>query len=145
MLAATHALVGALCATQFNNPTIGLVIAASSHPFMDLFPHWDFNSRWSKLTKSQKFIISCADSCVGMGIGFFFFGTLQNWKFLLAAMLIAQWPDFLEAPYHFGFERHRFFKGIKQLQHLWHTKAVWPWGFLPQLGILLFAIWVRFH
>ena len=143
MLATTHAIVGALCATQINHPAVALITAAVSHPFLDLFPHWDFNSRWSKLSKSQKFLISVADSALGMGIGFLLFGTRQNWVFLLLVMLAAQWPDFLEAPYHFGYDQHWFFKGVKQLQHLWHTKAGWPWGFLPQLGIILFAFWMR--
>jgi hypothetical protein len=110
---------------------------------MDLFPHWDFNSRWSTLSKTQKFIISIADSAFGMAIGLILFATSHNWQFLVLTMLVAQWPDFLEAPYHFGFEKNSFFKAIKHLQHLWHTKAPWPWGFYPQLAIILFAVWIR--
>jgi hypothetical protein len=60
-------------------------------------------------------------------------------------MLVAQWADFLEAPYHFGYHHHPFFKTIKHLQHLWHTKLGWPWGFLPQLAILLYALTVRYN
>lgn len=56
---------------------------------------------------------------------------------------MAQWADFLEAPYHFGGETIPFFKAIKTMQHWWHTKLGWPWGMYPQLGILLAAIWIR--
>lgn len=145
MLAATHAVVGALAATQFNQPAVSLAFAFLSHPLLDLFPHWDFNTRWSKRSKWHTFLFSAADSGTGMLIGLLLFGNQANFFYLLAVMLMAQWADFLEAPYHFGFENHPFFKGIKHLQHLWHTKLGWPWGFLPQLAILLYAFAVRYN
>jgi hypothetical protein len=145
MLAATHAIVGALAATQFNNPVIGLTIAFASHPLLDLFPHWDLNTRWSKRSKLNTLILSAADSGTGLLLGLILFGNQQNFIWLIATMLVAQWADFLEVPYHFGFEKNRFFKSVKLMQHLWHTKIGWPWGFLPQLAILLYAIIVRYN
>jgi hypothetical protein len=143
MLAATHAIVGALAATQLNNPAISLAVAFISHPLLDLCPHWDFNSRWAKRSKFNTFLLSAGDSGTGMLFGLLLFGTKENFIFLVATMLVAQWADFLEAPYHFGYENVPFFKFIKHLQHLWHTKAPWPWGMYPQLAIMLAAIWVR--
>lgn len=145
MLAITHAVVGALCATQFTNPIVGLSAAVISHPLMDLFPHWDFNTRWTKRTKMHTFIVSAVDSGSGILLGLILFGTKENLIFLLVTMIAAQWADFLETPYHFGYDHVPFFKAIKHLQHLWHTKAPWPWGMFPQLGIILFAIWIRFR
>ncbi len=144
MLAATHAIVGALAATQFSSPAISLTAAFISHPLLDLFPHWDFNSRWAKRSKFNTFLLSAADSGTGMLFGLILFGTQENFLFLVGCMVMAQWADFLEAPYHFGFETHPFFKGVKHLQHLWHTKLGWPWGFLPQLAILLLATYISF-
>lgn len=145
MLATTHAIVGALCATQFVNPVVGLTAAFLSHPLMDLFPHWDFNTRLAKHSKLYTFMISATDSSTGMLLGLILFGTKENFLFLILTMIVAQWADFLETPYHFGYEQIPFFKFIKQLQHLWHTKAIWPWGMFPQLAIMLFAIWIRFN
>lgn len=144
MLATTHALVGALCATQITNPTVAIVTAVISHPLLDLFPHWDFNSRWAKRSKFRTFLISAGDCGLGMILGLAIFGTWENAIFLIITMLAAQWADFLEAPYHFGFDQVTPFKQIKYLQHLWHTKMEWPWGMYPQLAILLTALWIRF-
>lgn len=144
MLAATHAITGALAATQFNNPIVSLVVAFISHPLLDLFPHWDFNSRWAKRSRLRTFILSAVDSGSGMLLGLILFGTRDNFWFLVLTMVVAQWADFLEAPYHFGYDNVPFFKDIKHLQHLWHTKAPFPWGMYPQLIIMLAAAWVRF-
>jgi len=144
MLAASHAIVGALAATQLNNPIVSLAVAFVSHPLLDLCPHWDFNSRWAKRSKLRTFILSAADSGGGMLLSLILFATKENFWFLVLTMLVAQWADFLETPYHFGFENVRFFKFVKHIQHLWHTKAPWPWGFYPQLAILFAALWIRF-
>jgi len=144
MLAVTHAVVGAMCATQLNTPAISLLAAFISHPLLDLFPHWDFNSRWTKRSKWRTFLISAIDSGGGMLIGLLLFGNQDNYVFLITTMIVAQWADFLEAPYHFGFSHVSGFQLIKRLQHLWHTKLSWPWGFYPQLGIILAAVWIRF-
>lgn len=144
MLATTHAIVGALAATQINQPGISLVFAFLSHPLLDLFPHWDINTRWAKRSKLHTFILSAADSGLGMLLGLLLFATKDNFVFLIGCMLMAQWADFLEAPYHFGMQDHPFFKTVKHLQHLWHTKLGWPWGFIPQLAILVYALTLRF-
>lgn len=143
MLAATHALTGALIATQISHPAAAVGLAFISHPLLDLFPHWDFNSRWAKRSRWHTFALSALDSGSGLLLGILLFATPENWLYLLTVMVVAQWADFLEAPYHFGFENNRFFKWIKHLQHLWHTKAPWPWGFLPQVGIASYVIWTR--
>jgi len=144
MLAATHAIVGAITITQVQNPEIALSMAFISHPLLDLFPHWDLNTRWAARSKLNTFILSAADSGGGMLLGLLLFATKENFFLLIAGMLVAQWADFLEAPYHFGFHDHWFFKTIKKFQHLWHTKLGWPWGFIPQAAIICFAIYLRF-
>lgn len=144
MLAATHAITGAIFATQLNNPGVSLAAAFISHPLLDLCPHWDFNSRWAKRSKIRTFFLSAIDSGSGMLLGLILFGTKENFLFLILTMLVAQWADFLEAPYHFGADQVSFFKFIKHVQHLWHTKAPWPWGMYPQLAIFCAALWLRF-
>lgn len=143
MLATTHAIIGATIASQINDPAAALVLSFLSHPLFDLFPHWDFNTRWAKRSHLNTFIISAADASIGFIIGFVLFYDRVNWLVLIACMLLAQWADWLEAPYHFGFKIPPF-TWIKKMQHFWHTKLGWPWGFIPQVAILILAIYLSF-
>ena len=87
--------------------------------------------------------LSAADASVGFLIGFILFSSTINPLYLLFIMWLAQIPDWIEAPYHFGFKFPPF-TWMKYIQHLWHTKLGWPWGLLPQLAILAFAIFLSF-
>ncbi len=51
MLAASHAVAGAIIASQISSPEIAYSVALLSHPLLDLFPHWDLNTRHTHITK----------------------------------------------------------------------------------------------
>jgi hypothetical protein len=141
MLAATHAITGAIFASQLGDPSVALAASFVSHPLMDLFPHWDFNTRWADRSYFRIFLLSAFDAGIGFIIGFLIFGHEVHWFRLMSCMLMAQWADWLEAPLHFGFKFPPF-TWIKKAQHFWHTKLGWPWGFIPQVAILAFAIYL---
>ena len=142
MLAATHAVVGAIIAKTATTPEVGFVTALISHPLLDLFPHWDWNTRHAKKSKWRIVWTSLLDAGIGFSIGFLLFGHSVDPFVLILTMFIAQLPDWLEAPLHIFNWRFPPFTTIKRLQHLWHTKLAFPWGIVPQLAILLFAVFL---
>jgi len=145
MLAASHAVAGAIIASQVTSPEIGYGLALVSHPLLDLFPHWDLNTRHNGYGVGQIIWTSLLDAGVGFGIGFMLFGSVVDWKVLLLTMFLAQLPDWLEAPKHvFGWNFPPF-STIKRLQHYWHTKWDWPWGIAPQILLLLIAVLIAFN
>lgn len=142
MLAGTHALAGAIIASQATTPEIGYIAALISHPFLDLFPHWDFNTRHKNQSSWHIIWTSLADAFVGFFFGFLLFADTVDWKILAATMFFAQLPDWLEAPYHVFKWNFPPFSTIKKMQHYWHTKLDWPWGFVPQIGMLVIALFM---
>ena len=142
MLAASHAIAGAIIASKAATPEIGVGLALLSHPLLDLFPHWDFSTRSTKKRKLKIIIISLADAFVGFAIGLLAFAGQVDWKILMITMLAAQLPDWLEAPLHVFEWRFPPFSTIKKAQHFWHTKMDWPWGFLPQLALAIAGFFI---
>lgn len=143
MLAASHAVAGAIIASQVSDPVIAYSAALISHPLLDLFPHWDLSTR-NGVKKSKFYIIwtSLLDAGVGFTIGILLFSGSVDTLTLLICMFLAQLPDWLEAPLHVFEWNFPPFSTIKKLQHLWHTKLAWPWGFIPQIGLVVLAIFV---
>jgi hypothetical protein len=141
MLAASHAVAGAIIASQVSDPTIAYSLAFLSHPLLDLFPHWDLSTR-NGVKKSKFFIIwtSLLDAGIGFSIGLLLFAHSVDIFTLLLCMFIAQLPDWLEAPFHVFEWNFPPFSTIKKLQHFWHTKLCWPWGLIPQLGLIILAV-----
>ena len=100
MLAASHAIVGAAIAANTQNPLLGYTLAVVSHPLLDLVPHWDFNSRHNNRSPLSTIVISALDAGVGFGLGFLIFAGEVAPGILFLTMLLAQLPDWIEAPYH---------------------------------------------
>ena len=140
MLAASHAIAGAIIASQVADPGIGYAAALISHPLLDLFPHWDFNTRHKDQTKWHILWTSLLDAFIGYTVGLILFSRIVDWKILMITMFIAQLPDWIEAPFHVFNWSFFPFVTVKKIQHYWHTKLDWPWGFLPQIGVLILAI-----
>jgi len=141
MLAFSHAIAGAaIAAKTTGNPALGYFLALASHPLLDLVPHWDFNSRHNGRSAAKTVIISLTDAAIGFIIGFTLFGDVVAPGVLLATMLIAQLPDWLEAPLHVFNWKFPPFSTIKKIQHILHWKLASPWGILTQLIFLLFVI-----
>ncbi|MBI4034874.1 MAG: hypothetical protein HY381_00570, partial [Candidatus Chisholmbacteria bacterium] len=100
MLAASHALTGAVIASLTPSPSLGYLLALLSHPLLDFVPHWDFNIRLTHKSKFRILTISLLDASLGIISGFLLFGSSISPLRLLATMLLAQAPDWFEAPYH---------------------------------------------
>ncbi len=140
MLAASHAVAGAIIASQISDPLIAYSVALISHPLLDLFPHWDLNTRHTHETKFRIIWTSLLDAGIGFSIGLLLFGSSVNIVTLLLCMFIAQLPDWIEAPRHIFEWNFPPFSTIKKLQHFWHTKLCWPWGLIPQISLVILAI-----
>jgi len=142
MLALSHAVTGAAIASQTTaNPLLGYTLAVLSHPLLDLFPHWDFNTRHNGDRSVTKIIaLSLTDASIGFLLGFLFFGSSVDPKILLTTMFLAQLPDWLEAPYHVFNWHFPPFTWIKKLQHLLHLKLAAPWGIFTQIAFISFLI-----
>lgn len=140
MLAASHALTGAVIAAKTQNPVLGFALAFLSHPILDLIPHWDFNSRNNGRPVKQTIIVSLLDSATGFIAGFLLFRTSVALETLLLTMFIAQLPDWFEAPYHVFKWKFPPFSTVKKLQHIIHIKLDLPWGLLTQIAFVVAVI-----
>ncbi|OGY17725.1 MAG: hypothetical protein A2784_01195 [Candidatus Chisholmbacteria bacterium RIFCSPHIGHO2_01_FULL_48_12] len=136
MLAASHALFGAAIATAAPTPAAGFIIALLSHPLLDFVPHWDLHTRYTHRSRLKLIALSLTDATLGILPGIWLFGHLVPLPILIATMLIAQAPDWLEAPYHLLQWHFPPFSTVKHLQHLWHHKLGLPWGLITQIAFL---------
>lgn len=136
MLAASHALAGAAIAAVTPSPTAGFIIALLSHPLLDFIPHWDLYTRYTRRSKFNLIALSLTDAALGILPGIWLFRHLVPLPQLLLTMLLAQAPDWLEAPYHLFNWHFPPFSTIKRLQHLWHHKLGLPWGLITQIAFL---------
>jgi len=142
MLATTHAITGALIASQATTSEIGFIAAIASHPLLDLFPHWDLHTRHSHKTKITIIWTSLLDAGIGFAIGWLLFKNTVSLSVLFVTMFLSQIFDWIEAPYHVFDWQFFPFATIKKIQHYWHSKLQFPWGLLPQLAILAAAIYL---
>ncbi len=141
MLALSHALTGAVIAAKTTNPILGYSLAIVSHPLLDLFPHWDFNTRCTEDRKvSTTIIVSLTDAAIGFAIGFILYSAQVAPPQLLLTMFLAQLPDWLEAPYHVFNWKFPPFTWVKKFQHILHWKMQAPWGILTQLAYLVLIL-----
>lgn len=101
MTATAHALVGGAIAASIKDPVLGLSLAAASHPFLDMIPHWDFGWGWREKPKLRFFVESCFDLGLGLTLTFIFFGSNTPLWYLASCVFLSEVWDILEAPYWF--------------------------------------------
>lgn len=133
MTATAHALIGGAIAASIQNPTIGLPLAALSHPIADMIPHWDFGSGWKKKTKLKLFTQACFDLTFGIAVTYFFFGKTTDNLYLFLAIFLSEVWDFLQMPYllwGWKFPFSTFYK----FGHEINVQARLPWGILTQVA-----------
>lgn len=133
MTATAHALAGAVIVSQIHNPAISLPLAFGSHIVMDLVPHWDAATHWREKSKIRLIIEAGVDVLLGIVLSFFLFGKLVNLPLLAAGVLMAQLPDWLEAPYVFFGWRFFPFNYIYKIQSKFHFRKDRPWGLINQI------------
>lgn len=138
MLAISHALAGAAIAAHAPTPLSGFILALLSHPLLDLFPHWDFNTRGgAHRSPATTIAISLADAGLGFVAGYWLFGSTVPLPLLFATMFMAQLPDWLEAPYHVFDWHFPPFTWVKHFQHIFHYKLASPWGVVTQVVFII--------
>ena len=142
MTATAHALIGGAIAASISNPSIGLPLAALSHPIADMIPHWDFGWGWKKKTKLTLFVQASFDLIFGIIVTFLIFGKQVDIIYLMTAIFLSEVWDILQMPYllwGWKFPFSTFYK----FQHEINGKARLPWGILTQaatVGGLVFAL-----
>lgn len=140
MTATTHALVGGAIAASIPNPSIGLTLAALSHPVLDMIPHWDFGLGWKKKSKAMLFLQSSFDLILGVVLTFLIFGRTVDRSYLISAIFLSEVWDILQMPYLlFGWDFF-LFKAFYNFGHDTNGRAKLPWGILTQaatVGALL--------
>src|SRR3990167_347372 len=101
MTATSHALVGGVIAATIPDTSIGLPLAAISHPLLDLIPHWDVGFNWRKTPKLKLFRDCVLDLSLGLVISYFLFGQYINLWYFLGMVFVSEMWDIFEAPYWF--------------------------------------------
>ena len=149
MTATTHALIGGAIASSIPDPSLGLTLAAVSHPLLDLIPHWDFGWGWREKSKLRFALENVLDLGLGVFLSYILFGRhIPLWYFLTAVFLSEIW-DLLEVPY--WFLRWKFFPFgiIYSFQSKIQGKAKLPWGIVTQVasivGIFLVLKFLQIH
>lgn len=140
MLAASHAITGAVIAKLAPTPTIGYIVAFISHPILDSIPHWDLMTRHNNRSKKRIVIYSLFDASVGFILGLLLFKTAIPPFQLLLTMAAAQLLDWLEAPYIVFNWKFPPFSWVKLFQHKIHHKLSFPDGLLTQLILIFFLL-----
>jgi hypothetical protein len=153
MTSTAHALVGAAIASRLQNPTLAVPLAFFSHFVLDSIPHWDFGTNWRHRSKFATGIFAIADTLVGITVAYFAFMAKVPTIPLLAAIIIAVMPDWLEAPWYIffasptktepskndGFFAHLTY-GIYKLENRFHSKAQAPFGIITQIITVIFFL-----
>lgn len=143
MTATAHALVGGAIAASFQNPALGLPLAAASHPILDLIPHWDLGVGWRRKNKLTLFVESGLDLAIGIVLAFAFFGRTADPVYLLICIFFSEIWDFLMMPYLLLNWRFPPFSTAYKLQHDIQSNIKLPWGILTQaltVGGVVFAL-----
>lgn len=142
MTETAHLILGAAIASKIPNPLLAAVLAISSHVFLDMVPHWDTGTNWRNRSMKKTIAYTALDLAAGTAISLALFGNQVPLPYMAFIMFMATLPDWLEAPYFFGFKIPPF-SSIYKLQHVFHKKKQLPWGLVTQIAfiaVLLFAV-----
>lgn len=143
MTITAHALVGGAIAASIQNPTLGILISAATHPILDMIPHWDEGWGWRQKTKLRLFTESFLDLVLGVVLTYFLFGQNIPLWYLMACIFASLFWDFLEAPYLFLNWKFPPFYQIYKIQSRLQGKLKAPWGILTQVasvGVVVLAL-----
>jgi hypothetical protein len=154
MTATAHALVGGAIAAHFtSNPAAAIGIALASHYIMDSVPHWDFGTNWRKRSKVQTGMIAITDTVIGFAATIAIFHSFVALPLLVATIIAAELPDWLEAPWYIFYaktnehgpsKRAGFLEQLSyalyKIPSVFHTKAQFPLGVLTQVVTVAFFL-----
>lgn len=145
MTSTGHALVGALIAAKFHDPTLALSLSLLSHYPSDILPHWDVGTHIGKKTSLRRFIEGSIDIGIGLILSFFVYRVLSlenNYILLVLCIFFAQLPDWIAAPYTIFKIENPVLKKIDDFSEVLHNKLEKPWGIITQAVavIVLYAV-----
>ena len=133
MTATAHALIGGAIAAYIPDPTIGIPLAALSHPITDLIPHWDCGLGWKNKSKATLFYQAGADFIIGVFLTFLIFGNTTNHLYLIISILISESWDLLQMPYLLFNWQFLPFSAFYNFGHDTNNKAGMFWGIISQI------------
>lgn len=149
MTATGHALVAALIAAKFTNPYIALPLSFASHFACDVLPHWDSGTHRREKSKNRFIMEAVLDVIIGFIAAFVLYNmvtTDRNYMFLFLAIISAQLPDWIMAPYLIFGSQGKLFawsKWMYTLQHKFNSRLDQPWGVITQvLTVVLLYIFL---
>ncbi len=140
MTATAHALIGGAIASSVSNPTLGLTLAALSHPIADMVPHWDFGQGWKTKNKYLLFGQSILDLLLGVVLAYIFFGQNVDLLYFFAAIFLSEVWDILMMPYLLFGWKFLPFSAFYKVQHAFNRSARLPWGVLNQVSAVLLLV-----
>ncbi len=147
MLATTHSLASALIVTKIPNLYISLPLVVIFHYLLDLVPHWDAGTGLTtgKKTKKRALILTAIDIIIAAASVFYFFQFSKPFSPLLwIGVILGIMPDILEFPALF-FNFRPFPINVLEKFHsqIMHTSGKMPWGFIPQIFLIIAFILLR--
>lgn len=149
MTATAHAIVGAAIATKFTNPAISLPLALVSHFVCDKVPHWDVMTDKGKPRGRlyRELVLDYLLSLLVVLLYIVLFKPETNPVLIFASVLVAQSPDWFEAPFlllKLNFMGSQSFYRFQKWSHdVWFdSRLKAPWGVVTEAAVmLLFFLW----
>lgn len=148
MTLTAHSLVAAAIVSKISNPVIGLPLVLISHLILDKVPHWDVMTNKNK-THRKIAVETVLDILLGFALAgaFWLLRPGIDPVYFFTAILVAQSPDLLEAPYIFPKFKNPVSTLVYKVQHYIHD--LWfdarqgaPWGVIIQAGVVgAFLLW----
>ncbi len=153
MTATAHALVAGAIARAIPNPAIAVPLAFASHFIMDCIPHWDFGTNWRDRPKHHTGSIAILETVLGITLTYFLFRGKVDTVLLSAAIVAAEIPDWLEAPWYIFFAHHKkhapgphagFWENLTyrvyRTENTLHARATFPFGVYTQIATVAFFL-----
>jgi hypothetical protein len=143
MTATGHGIIGAVIATQVNNPFIAIPLAFVSHIAADAFPHWDTGTNRKNKSHTVFFAHSFIDLSLSLVLPYLMVKNLfpqTDLFYLYTVVLASQFLDWISVPYVFFNWKSPPFSWPYRFQLSFDNKMDKPWGIIGQIAILIFLI-----
>lgn len=134
MTATAHAVIGTVIAAKIGNPALAMPLALLSHLAADMVPHWD--TAFDSAIKDRRRILieTIGDVILGFSLSYsiiVFLFPQTNLIYAFIMIIIAQFPDWMFAPYYFfGWKN---FKWAYDLGKNTNINLDKPWGIITQI------------
>lgn len=158
-MATTHGIVGTMIMQSVPNPFIAGALIVASHYLLDIIPHWDFGTDWTKRSKKTTGALAIADTAMGFLVPIFAFSHTLSLPLILLAVSLANLPDWIMAPYFMLAASKEKTKSLKESafgklyesflewqNNYFHRTTTFTHGISTQIAIILFFFFLlSFH